>query len=389
MILGYEEEKWKELGGECTAREIMQQPEVWLKTYDLVKALEPQIKAFHTQYIKEGSRIIFAGAGSSDYIGTIISHTIGKKLKAQVMAVATTDIVSNPEYSIDRDQKTVLVSFARSGNSPESVGAFRLFQKHVKDIRHVVITCNKDGNLAQIARKDKDNFVLVLPEETNDIGFAMTSSFSSMLLAALLFFDIRHIDQNKKYVEAISREGKLILDTRCKQVKALLTENVERVIYLGSGCLRGLAKELALKNMELTNGAIPAMHESILGFRHGPKTFMNNHALVLILSSTDPYANQYEKDLIDEIDRDSGSHKLAVLRGIQADCHEPQCVQLTVETEAVPEAYMLFGYLLYGQMLALFNSVRMGVTPDNPCPGGAVNRVVKGVILYDECYTGR
>ena len=93
MILGYEEEKWKKLGGEFTAREIMQQPEVWLKTYELVKALEPQIKAFHTQYIQEGSRIIFAGAGSSDYIGTIISHTIGKKLKAQVMAVATTDIV--------------------------------------------------------------------------------------------------------------------------------------------------------------------------------------------------------------------------------------------------------------------------------------------------------
>ena len=39
-------------------------------------------------------------------------------------------------------------------------------------------------------------------------------------------------------------------------------------------------------------------------------------------------------------------------------------------------------YILFAQTLAVLKSLSMDITPDNPCPTGEVNRVVKGVILY-------
>lgn len=38
--------------------------------------------------------------------------------------------------------------------------------------------------------------------------------------------------------------------------------------------------------------------------------------------------------------------------------------------------------MLFGQMFGLFNSMRLGISLDNPRPDGTVNRVVKGVIIH-------
>ena len=39
-------------------------------------------------------------------------------------------------------------------------------------------------------------------------------------------------------------------------------------------------------------------------------------------------------------------------------------------------------FILFAQTIALMKSLSLGITPDNPCPTGEVNRVVKGVTLY-------
>ncbi|BEI77863.1 hypothetical protein Rumi2_10230 [[Ruminococcus] torques] len=39
-------------------------------------------------------------------------------------------------------------------------------------------------------------------------------------------------------------------------------------------------------------------------------------------------------------------------------------------------------YILFAQTLAVLKSLSLDITPDNPCPTGEVNRVVKGVTLY-------
>ena len=197
MILGYEMEDLKKLNGHHTAQEIVQQPALWKQIYGLIEKDRQRIADFLKANVDSKTRILFTGAGSSDYIGEVIKSHVKSCTNVRVEAVATTDIVANPQEVIERDVKTVLVSFARSGNSPESIGAYRIMQENTERIAHVIITCNKDGNLVSEAGENGNCFMLILPEETNDKGFAMTSSFSCMLLAALLFFHIHMLDEDR------------------------------------------------------------------------------------------------------------------------------------------------------------------------------------------------
>ena len=41
-----------------------------------------------------------------------------------------------------------------------------------------------------------------------------------------------------------------------------------------------------------------------------------------------------------------------------------------------------FEFINFAQTLAVLKSLELNITPDNPCPTGEVNRVVKGVTLY-------
>lgn len=383
MILGYEMEDLKKLNGHHTAQEIVQQPALWRQIYGLIEKDRQRIEDFLKANIDSETRILFTGAGSSDYIGEIVKSHVKSCMNVRVEAVATTDIVANPQEVIERDVKTVLVSFARSGNSPESIGAYRIMQENTEKISHVIITCNKEGDLVKEAGENGNCFMLILPEETNDKGFAMTSSFSCMLLAALLFFHIEMLDENKKYVDTISDLGEWIVLEDWKKMKDLSGCNPGRVVYLGAGCLSGMAREMALKNMELTNGKIATMQETILGFRHGPKTFMDKDTDVIVLMSRSEYTNQYIRDLLKEIYHDTRKHKLIVIsceKDKEIEKISDECI--FVEGEHVPDVYSALVYVLYGQMFAFFNSARLGIEPDNPSPDGSVNRVVKGVVLH-------
>lgn len=386
MILGFEMDDLIKMDGYNTAQEIVQQPALWKKIYELIEKDRQRIADFLKERIDSDTRILFTGAGSSDYVGDIVKSYVKSCRNVRAESVATTDIVANPQEVIERETKTVLVSFARSGNSPESIGAYRIMQENTEEIAHVVITCNKDGDLVKEANGNGNCFMLILPEETNDKGFAMTSSFSCMLLAALLFFDIERLEENKNYVDTVSRLGEYILREDWGKMRALSETNPERVVYLGAGCLSGLVQEMALKNMELTNGKIATMQETILGFRHGPKTFMDKDTDVIILMSRSEYTNQYIRDLLQEIYHDTRKHKLTVIsceKDEEIEKISDECI--FVEGASVPDVYAALVYVLYGQMFAFYNSARLGINPDNPSPDGSVNRVVKGVVLHSYC----
>lgn len=383
MLFGMNDDKIKELGAVYTATEIRQQPKLWEETYNIIKENEERIKGFLNKKLKDNTRIILTGAGTSDYVGDTIYLHLAKKLKLRVEAIATTDLVSNAAEFVEEDTPTILVSYARSGNSPESVGAYDIFEENVKDIAQLVITCNPNGELAKKASQSEDKLCLLMPELSNDKSFAMTSSFSCMTLASLLAFDIDNLEENKKYVDTVVKQGNEILDTKWKEVQELINYNADRVVYLGSGALKGLAQEMCLKNLELTSGKMVSVCESVLGFRHGPKSIINDETLVIFMNSTNSYTNLYDMDLIREIHNDGGNHKLAVISYNKNDELNNICDKyLNINGEEVPEVYTVFNYMLYGQMFGLFNAIKSGISPDNPRPDGTVNRVVKGVTIH-------
>lgn len=383
MIFGKSLEELEKIKAIFTATEIRQQPELWRETYKLILDQKESIQGFINKNVDKNTRIVLTGAGTSDYVGDTVALELNKKLEAKVEAIATTDIVSNPNEHIEKNVKTILVSYARSGNSPESIGAYDLFENNVDDITQIVITCNKDGDLAKRCVNNEKNMLVLMPEKSNDKSFAMTSSFSCMTLATLLIFDIENIENNKEFVEIVSAQAEEILDNRWSEIKQLVDYEAERVVYLGSGTLKGLCQEMALKNLELTSGQVTTVCESVLGFRHGPKSIINDKTLVIIMATNEEYTKLYDIDLIKEIHNDLGNHKLTVITYENDEIMKENCTNyICIDGKAIPNIYKVFNYMIFGQMFGYLSSLKLNISPDNPRPDGTVNRVVKGVVIH-------
>ncbi|WP_288525182.1 SIS domain-containing protein [uncultured Clostridium sp.] len=384
-IFGFTKEELSSLKATYTANEIYQQPELWKETLNIVENNKEAINKFLEKNLnKDNVKIILTGAGTSAYVGDTIYLYLAKKLGKRVEAIATTDFVSNPDEYIDENANTLLVSYARSGNSPESVGTYDLFEKKVKNLAHIVVTCNKEGELAKKSQEKEGNLVLIMPEKSNDKSFAMTSSFTCMTLATLLLFDIANLEKNKKIVEELATKGQASLDNQWKDAKAISDLGAERFVYVGSGALKGLCHEMALKNLELTSGKQVTVCESILGFRHGPKSIINNNTLVIFLCSTNYYTALYDYDLIKEVYNDEGTQKVAVLSYFDREnLKEISHKYITANGSKLDDTFIAFNYIILGQMISFFNSLRLEISPDNPRPDGTVNRVVQGVIIHE------
>lgn len=383
MIFGKDTGQWQALSGNATATEIYNQPGLWQETAAVIAARKDEITAFLERALTPQTRIILTGAGTSDYVGDTIVQTLDRQLPCRVEAIATTDIVAAPYEYIEEQTPTILVSYARSGNSPESLGAYDLFQKGVSSLQQLVITCDGEGDLAQKAFASDNALVLLMPEACNDKGFAMTSSFSCMMLATLLLFDLADFEGNRAVVDTIARQAQTFMDERFKEVQQMVDYGCSRVVYLGSGFYGAFCQEMALKNLELTSGKVLTFNESVMGFRHGPKSIINDETLVVIFVSGNAYTRLYDMDLLDEIHGDAGSHKLvAVTYDGPADLADHCDQVIDFAGDAVPEIYKVFNYMLIGQIFGLLDSVACGITPDNPRPDGTVNRVVQGVTLH-------
>lgn len=387
-MFGLTEDKWKEKNGLNTAREIYQQPELWLETAKIVEENKEKIEEFLKRLDGEKeTRIIFTGAGTSAYAGEIAIPYLNSKYDYKFEAIATTDIVSSPKSYLKKDNSTVIVSFARSGNSPESVATYKLAEELVDDISHVFVTCNPEGELSKIAKDNENVLLLLMPERSNDKGFAMTSSFTTMLLGSLLTFDIDNIEENIKNIAELSKLGTKIVNEGYKDIEKLVNLEYDRVVYLGSESMKGLARESALKVLELTRGKVVSSYESILGFRHGPKSIINDKTLVFAYMSEDEYTRKYDLDLVKETHGDFGDHKVITISKIydeEIEKHSDYHWYLSHENKEIGnEIYSTIAYVLYAQLFALMSSVKLGIEPDNPSPSGAVNRVVKGVTIYD------
>lgn len=351
-----------------TAREIRQQPATLRATEVIVERDRAALEAFVAPILADRSaRIVLTGAGTSAFIGEALAPWLSRVLGRGVEAIPTTDLVSAPHLHFRRDAATLLVSFGRSGSSPESVAAVDLADALVADVRHLVITCNAEGELAR--RGGDATRIVLLPEETHDRSFAMTSSFSAMMLAALSILE--GVEAVGARVPAIAAAVEAALATE-PRMTALGQSAFERVVYLGSGVFKGLAREAALKLQELSDGVVVTAFDTPMGFRHGPKTIVNERTLVIVFVSNDPLTRRYDHDIVDELRREGLAEVVAVGAGGEIALGTPDQV----------DADLLFPFIVPAQLFALHVSLALGLTPDRPNASGTVNRVVQGVHIH-------
>jgi tagatose-6-phosphate ketose/aldose isomerase len=381
------QEKLVPLGASITTVEIKQQPDLWAETFALFAEKSREIEEFLLKLsTKHGRvRVIFTGAGTSAYVGDTVTPYLKEKIDEQqweLLSIPTTTLVSNPYQFLKTDFPTLLVSFARSGNSPESVAAVQLAGKIVTDLYQVTITCAKEGQLAKRAAGDEKNLLLLMPEKSNDQGFAMTGSYTCMTLTALLVFDSKSIEEKTKIVKMIQEMGESVIQKE-DVIQAIINHDFNRIIYLGSGSLEGLAREAQLKILELTAGKIVTAFDSPLGFRHGPKSFVNEKSLVFVFVSNHPYTRQYDLDMLKEMQQDNFASYICAIEVDGNINYDGNTFGFGSEAQFVPDAYLALPFVMIGQTVSLLASVKVGNTPDTPSPTGTVNRVVKGVTIYE------
>lgn len=387
-LLGLEISKLEDCSGLNTAKEIIQQPDTWRESVKNLIKNKIEIKSFIDSFLsKKEFRIILTGAGTSAFAGEVCEPYLTSLLNKRVEAIATTDLVASPKSYFIKDMPTLLVSFARSGNSPESVHAVNLATQLVDDLYQVVITCNENGKLAKNTVNDEKSLLLLMPPQTNDLGFAMTSSFTTMVLNAMAVFNINSIEKFSSDVDKLSNSVNDFIENNIEKVTSLANEDFERIVYLGSSTSKGIARESALKVLELTAGKVNASYDTPLGFRHGPKSVVDDETVSVIYISNDEYTRKYDLDLAKEMLAHKKNDKVVIVGdNIEEDIlnkadyvFNVENINYTVENEVL----LPLQQIIFGQMLSFLKSVNLGITPDNPCPTGEVNRVVQGVILHE------
>lgn len=372
--------------GIFTKKEISHQPEMWNKTYEIVFSKRQEISGFLKELSAKGDiDLILTGAGSSAFVGNAVYGVRMKNQNQPSRVIPTTELITHPDYFLLKNKPTVLVSFARSGNSPESMAAVEIVNNYCETAYHIIITCNEAGDLFRKTKPERALKIL-LPPETNDVSLAMTSSFTSMMLAFILIARTDVLAGEKGKVKKLGEWGNIILNEYEKLIEKISSVAFKRAIFLGSGPLRGTAEESHLKLQELTDGRVICAFNSFLGFRHGPRAIVNNETLLVYLFTDDENSRKYEYDLVRQINSSNNglaqiaiSHKPVKIEGVKFDLNI--CFGDEKESEAEIE-YLCVVEVLLAQLLGYYKSLSFGLDPDNPSVSGTISRVVEGVKIY-------
>ena len=389
-LLDLPEQEKAERGLEHTPREIWQQPETWGLTYRLCARAQQELQdAVRRAGIGRGSTssptVYLVGAGTSDYTGRALAPLLRARWGCDVWPVPSTTLLTEFEEFHRAGREYFWISFSRSGESPEGVALLERALERRPQIRHLVITCNPRGPMAQLCERHQDRaLALVLDDAVNDRGLAMTSSFSNMVLAGQCVAHLDDLAQFGEVVARMSETGRQFLPAAAEAAAEVTTLGCGRACFVGSGALRAVADECALKVVELSAGKVTTLAETPLGLRHGPMSSVDGQTVFVAFLSSEARRRGYELDLLREIDRKRlGRVRLAVMIADGQDVSQLADYLLPLAAAPdFPDHYRPVLDVMLGQLIGLFASMRCGLKPDQPSPGGTITRVVQPIKLY-------
>ena len=341
--------------------EIFQQPALWPLT-----AAHARDFAAKNPWIAAANPVVITGAGTSAYASAAIAAAW-----PGAVAIPTTDLLTEAAPFVSDG---LLISLARSGDSPESAAVVDRVRRACPQVRQLAITCNADGHLAKAGGLD----VLLLDPRTNDKSLAMTGSFSNLVLAGLCLLQPAAL---LSQIDAVSATCSALLPTWDRQARTVAQTVPSRVVVLGSPPLFPAAREAALKITELSNGEIIATAETYLGLRHGPMAALRADTLVLCFLSSDATRRQYEDDLLRELRSKKLGRVIAIASANSPDLFD---VHISVAAPQLNDEHRTPFEVVFPQLLAYRLSIACGLNPDRPSPAGVISRVVQGVTIYSD-----
>jgi tagatose-6-phosphate ketose/aldose isomerase len=388
-LLDLSREEKIERGLLYTPAEIAQQPATWESTFSIFQEHRTRLAEFlgdagFGDPVCPKPVVFLVGAGTSDYVGRSLVHLLRRLWKCEVIAIPSTSLLTHGEEWLIPGQRYVWISFSRSGDSPEGVSVLEKALVSHPDIHHIVVSCNAEGRMIRCTAGKRQAFAVALDDAVNDRALAMTSSFSNMVVFGQCMAHVHNFTQYEAILSQLVEAGKTFLPHAADAAAALAAEPFERVCFIGSGALEGVAVESGLKVLELTAGRILTMAESAMGLRHGPMAALDKPTRLVAFLSSDEKVARYERDLLQELKRKRlvktqiavGGHSGPPLDGF-AERHLSPDIRTAVPDDCRPPVDVLFG-----QLLGLFFSLRCNLRPDRPSPDGVISRVVQNVRIY-------
>jgi glutamine---fructose-6-phosphate transaminase (isomerizing) len=333
-----------------TYDEIVSQPEAWKDALAVVERFRPQLETiFQVEY----DQVLFTGCGSTYYLSLAAAALFQESTGKLARAIPGGELLLNPAVGVGQvagskaqDHKTLLIAVSRSGSTTETVRAVEQFKRH-NNGPVIAITNYGDQPLAGLAD------VALVIEKGQEESVAQTRSFASMYVAAAAMGLLagKRAEAYQAMYHLPEAGAKLIAGYAglAKQYGAKL--DFDRVYFLGSGFLYGLACEVNLKMKEMTLTHSEPFH--FLEFRHGPMSMVTETALIVGLVS----------------ERNS-RHELAVLKEMQAlGGHVLALGESGLDVNfnsGIPEIGRGVLYLPVLQLMAYYRSKAKGLNPDRP-----------------------
>ena len=380
QLFGRSEAQQKQFGYYHTLREICQQPWTWGRTAERMIASRDALAGS----LEGLESLVFTGSGSSEYAGDCVCPPLRGELGITVESIPGGTLLMQGTRALPVGRPGLLVSLARSGNSPESAAAVKILVDSEPAYRHLVVTCNESGSLAKNWRDGGRVQVIALPPETNDESLVMTSSFTNLALAARFLGMLDRPDHYRKLSAALGNISRALIGAYFDALAKIAAGEFRRAVFLGSGSRYAASREASLKMLEMTSGRITTISESYLGLRHGPMSFVHEDTIVVCHLSSDPPARAYELDLLAELDRKKlGLNKVILGENVPAVAvREGDLVIECPGLSALGDEEAATVYVLVAQLLAFFRCLEEGLRPDSPSEGGVINRVVESFPLH-------
>lgn len=370
-----------------TPAEIAQQPDTWLSTFELFRKHQPRIVEFLSAAGLSANStskpaVFLVGAGTSDYVGRAFAELLRKLWRCEVNVVPSTDLLTRADDRMLPPRKSFCISFSRSGGTAEGVAVLEKLRRSRPDVHHLVISCNAESRMIRENATADNVLAIALDDAVNDRGLAMTSSFSNMVVFGQCLAHAENIDGYRRILSQLAEAGRGLLPQAADCAAAVAKGPFTKACFVGSGPLRVVAKESALKVVELTAGKTFTMSESALGLRHGPLAALDDETVFVCFLSGDPRVQKYEHDLLDDVAKKNLVKCSIVVAGSEAQNSRAQYNLAPPVSIAVDDDYRPVVDVILGQLLGLFFSMRWNLQPDSPSPNGAITRVVENLKIY-------
>ena len=388
-LLGLPGREREERGLSHTPAEIAQQPATWRKTFELFRSRRDEIREFlqmagvSAADFSSRPAVFLIGAGTSDYVGQSLAPLLRRMWQCEVTAIPSTDLLTHQPELTFPEQRYLWISFSRSGDSPEGVAVLQEALERRPDILQLVVSCNSSGRMLRESAGRPGALGILLDDAVNDRGLAMTSSFTNMVIFGQCLAHANDLLPYEPILNNLIQAGGSFLPVAAECAAELAAQEFTKACLVGSGALRAVARESALKLLELTAGKTLTMSESALGLRHGPMAALDENTLFVSFLSGKKRVQKFELDLLKEIGNKRLARRRVAVAGVSnsADSFAEHWLappsSLTVNDDYRPPVDVIFG-----QLLGLFFSLRWKLRPDSPSPNGAISRVVQNVNIH-------